>query len=530
MSTLAIRRSEPIWAPLLAASLALVAAAAAVRGIDLPAALYRVELFHRAGLTLWDNQWYGGHWTLNYSTLFPPTAGLLGIGPTKVLSATLAAWAFDRLVIDHFGRPARLGSLVFAFGTLAQVALAQLPFLLGEALALTALALATRERRLAAIPLGFAASLASPLAGGFLALAAATWVVSGWPARRYAALALAGAALLPVAVSAALFPGQGPEAFPALDFGWLLGLVGVTGLLCVPARERGLRIGLGLYLLTIVVSFAIPNPIGGNIARLAECVGAPLAVCLLWPRRRQLARWKPALGGAAIGVLLLMSLQWGAAIPSLFGAADQSRNLTYFQPLLAFLARHDRSGNRVEVVPTKWHWEAAYVAPQFPLARGWERQLDTADNPLFYDAGDPLTPTTYRAWLAANGVRYVALPDVALDFAGVREGALVRAGVPGLRLVWRAAHWRVYEVLGAPAIVSGPARLSALDAGNVVLQARHAGQIVVRVRDGSDWEVASGPACVTGAPGGWIGLRAFAAGPVTLHVDLDPLPAAPASC
>ena len=528
MAALAIRRYEPLWAPLLAASLALVAAFAAVRGIDLPAALYRVELFHRSGLTLWDNQWYGGHWTLNYSTLFPPVAGVLGLGVTKVLSATLAAWAFDGLVVRHFGRRARVGSLMFAFGTLAQVALAQLPFLLGEALALTALLLAVRERWVMAIPLALAASLASPLAGAFLALGTGTWILASWPVRRYAAWGLVAATLLPVAASAALFPGQGPEAFPWLDFAWLFALFLVAGV-CLPAPDRALRVGLAVYLCAIVASFAVPNPIGGNIARLGECVGAPLAVCVLW------SRWRPALrgslaAGAGVLVVLLMSLQWGAAIPSLFGAADQSKNLVYFRPLLGWLARHDHSPARMEVVPTKWHWEAAYVAPVVPLARGWERQLDTADNPLFYDRAHPLTASAYRAWLVQNGVRYVALPDVALDYAAKAEGQLLRAGVPGLRPVWHSAHWRVFAVAGSPGLVSGPAHLSALDGGRIVVRASAPGSIVVRVRYSANWDVAAGSACVvsTPAPGGWIGVQASAAGDVTLAVN--PLRSATAVC
>ena len=73
---------------------------------------------------------------MSYSAISAPVAGLLGNQLTEVLSAAGAAWAFDRLVIGHFGPIARTGSLMFAVGTLAQVAIGQLPFLLGEALAL----------------------------------------------------------------------------------------------------------------------------------------------------------------------------------------------------------------------------------------------------------------------------------------------------------------------------------------------------------------------------------------------------------
>src|SRR5437016_4975027 len=124
------RRLLPCLAPLTAGVLAVAAVVAGWRGVDVPAQLYRVGLFHRDGLVLWDSQWYGGHWTLEYSVIFPPVAGVLGIQVTEVLSAVAAALAFDRLVVGHFGERARLGSLLFATGTLAEVAIGQLPFLL----------------------------------------------------------------------------------------------------------------------------------------------------------------------------------------------------------------------------------------------------------------------------------------------------------------------------------------------------------------------------------------------------------------
>lgn len=85
------------------------------------------------------------------------------------------------------------------------------------------------------------------------------------------------------------------------------------------------------------------------------------------------------------------------------------------------------------------HWEAAYAAPEVRLARGWERQLDTADNSIFYTPG-ALQPDSYGAWLVDNGVRYVALPDVALDFAAEAEGRLVGAGLTGLHPAWSDQH------------------------------------------------------------------------------------------
>lgn len=502
------RRRELLWAPFVAAALATVAVVIGLQGVDLPAQLYRVDLFHRSGLTLWDSQWYGGHWTLNYSVIFPPLAGIAGVGVTEVASAAVAALTFDRLVVARFGRRAKLGSMLFALGTLAQVAIGQLPFLLGEALGLSACLLAERRRRPAATALAFAAPLASPLAGAFLALAMLARVASEWPRPRLETLLMLAAAGAPAVALSVLFPGQGVMPFPTVDLIWLLVLFGAAAIL-VPREQRTLRIGAVLYLAAIVASFAIATPVGGNISRLGECVGAPLVLAMLWPRRRLLAV------GLAVAIL---PLQWGPALATFVSnGADPSTKAAYFRPLIEFLQRHGNPIGRVEVVPTKLHWEAAYVAPSVPLARGWERQLDTADNPLFYTRGS-LTKASYDAWLLDNGVRYVALPDVGLDYAGKAEAALIASGLSGLRLAWHDAHWRVFAVRGSTGIVSGPARVLAADGSRLDLQASGPGTIVVRERYSPGWAVASGQGCVRPDAAGWTDVEVTAPG--DLHLAL----------
>jgi hypothetical protein len=207
--------------------------------------------------------------------------------------------------------------------------------------------------------------------------------------------------------------------------------------------------------------------------------------------------------------------------------SDASTGAAYFRPLLGFVAQHSDPPARLEIVATQLHWEAAYVAPYVPLARGWDRQLDTADNPIFYDQG-ALNPNSYQTWLLNNGVRYVALPDVPLDYAAVKEARLIDAGVPGLRLVWQAAHWQVFELTGAPGIVSGPARLLRLDGGHVALNATDPGTILVRVRYSPRWTVVRGQGCVQEAPGGATTVNARTAG--ELQLDLRLLSSAHGPC
>ena len=215
-------------------------------------------------------------------------------------------------------------------------------------------------------------------------------------------------------------------------------------------RDRALAAGAALYVVAILFAYEVPSALGNNITRLGISVGVALAVCLAWTARRSRLL-------LLVAVVPIALAQWVPASNALAGKeGDIGVSRAYYQPLLRFLARSDHPLGRVEVVPTALHWEAVYVALRFPLARGWERQLDTANNPIFYDPGR-LTSRSYRAWLLQNGVRFVALSNARLDYSAYGEAYLVRRGVPGLRLVWRDADWRVYEVRGSQGILRVPA-------------------------------------------------------------------------
>jgi len=501
-----------IIAPALAASLALVVILTGAKGVDVAAATYRVELFARSGLTVWDSQWYGGHWTFDYSVLFAPIGWLAGIPLMDIVCVAVAAWAFDRLAVARFGRAGRAGAIAFAIGTVVQVTIGQEPYLLGETLGLVALVAARARRWQLSLPLAVASSLASPLAGGFLGLAAIAWIIGARSPRRWDVVALAAAALAPVAMLELLFPGQGTMPFELPNFGGMMLAMVLIGVVS-RRRDRALTAGVALYAAAVVFAYAVPSALGNNITRLGICFGLAFVVALAWGSSR---RARMLLAAAAVPLALA---QWLPAAQPLLGDGNPSMRAAYFQPLIGFLRRDDTPLGRVEVVPTALHWEAAYVAPYFPLARGWERQLDTANNALFYEPGK-LNASSYRAWLFANGVRFVALPDVPLDYAAVAEGRIVRRGVPGLRPVWHSPHWRVFAVTGAPGLVSGPARLLRSAGSEVLLDVTRAGLIVVRERYVDAWHVTRGQATVRRAPGGWLALRATRAGLVELRIAL----------
>ncbi len=506
-------------AALLAAALVTLGHVLGWNGVDTAAQVYRVDSLRRTGFSLWDFRWYGGHWTLDYSLLYPYLASVLGMLATTIASAAVAPLAFDRLARRHLGPGATAASLAFAAGTLVAASIGQLTSLAGAAFGLAALwavqGPAPRGRRVAALLLAVCCTLASPLTGAFLALAGAAWALDRALDRdRTAAwgVALATCAGLPIVAAALLFPGDGPMPYPASDWLWEMVVAAAIALLA-GRRHRPLVLGAVLYMVAATGSELVPSALGGNIGRLEDMVALPLAVALMWTRLPvllplaaiplALSQWTPA---------------WGAFTVA---PASPATHRSFYTALDRALAARAASGQpgRVEVVPTTWHWESAWVAPVMPLARGWERQLDEADNPIFYAPGR-LGSASYRTWLVDNGVRFVALPLAPLDMAGRAEGALVASGrVPGLRLVWRSPGWRLYSVAGSPGIVSGPARLVSAAGGRIVLDAGAPGTVTVRVRWTPDWYVASDAGCVT-RDQAWMSVRVDRPGPVRLDLSL----------
>jgi hypothetical protein len=247
------------------------------------------------------------------------------------------------------------------------------------------------------------------------------------------------------------------------------------------------------------------------MGRLATTLGPAVAFMAAWQFRQLLL--------AGLGIFLVI-WQW-APVSAIAQRGDvASSRLTYYAPLLDRLAQETVSG-RVEIPPTHGHWEAAYVAPAIPLARGWERQLDIANNPLFYLDGT-LNAATYQRWLLDNGVTWVAVPDAPLDQSAQEEAVLVRGGLSYLHPVWQDGHWALFRVDGSTGIVSGPARLVSMGPDSIALEAIQAGPIVLRVRYTARWAVKHGNACVGPTPDGWTHLVARGPGTIDLGVTLLP--------
>jgi hypothetical protein len=503
-----VRRAEP-WA--IAALLAVAYVVFSPVSADLAAQVYRIDLFRAEGFTVWNGQWYAGHHTPGYSVLFPPLGALLGAHLAGALAAIAAAGLFSPLAERHFGDRSRLGVAWFALGVAAMLYTGRLAFLLGVAVGLGALLAAQRSRSSLAISLAVLTALASPISGLFLALAGVAW----WLASKQRLAAwMTAASLAPVLVFALAFQEGGTEPFVASAF-WPALVFAAVAIAVLPAEERELRIGAVLYGVALLLAFFVDTPMGGNATRLGQLFGGPvLALALVGRRQTALA-------------VLAIPLLWWQIFPAIRDTArtagDPSVHATYYQPLLGELARRSagREAGRLEIPFTRNHWEAAIVAQQMPIARGWERQLDIKYNHLFYEPG--LTAKRYRRWLDRNGVTFVAVPDAPLDDAGLTEARLIATGLPYLRHVWSNADWRLYEVLNPKPLVIGPARLTTLGPESFTLDARRASSVVVRVRYSPYWSLAGGAiGCVTATPDGWTRVWFMRAGVVQVDAAFSP--------
>ena len=487
----AARGVELPWARigpvLLAGVLAATYVAVSPPSLDLAAHMLRAKLFATEGFGVWNDWWYAGHPVVMYSLLLPAVAAVLTPQLAAALAATGTAALFEPLARWHFGPNAWLGSLWFAAGTATNLYTGRLTFAFGLLPAVASMLALQRGRRGAAIALAALTALCSPVAALFVALAGAAVAIADGEERVGGAGVLL-AALLPVGLLALAFPEGGTEPFVFSAF-WALPLIAVGFAILTVRRERVLFAGVVLYAIATTLCYVIPTAVGSNAGRLEELVAGPLAAVLLWPQRKTLLM--------TVAVPLLY-LQWHAPVRDVTNAGGEAMTSAYYQPLLSFLGRQGGPPFRIEIPFTKFHWETYAVAPRFPLARGWERQLDIEYNPLFYDGR--LTVARYERWLHDRAVRFVAVADAPLDYSAVAERALIDRGPPYLHLVWRSRHWRVYAVADPTPIAQGVGTLQRLGANWFTLDAARPGGTLVRVHFSPYWAITNGSGCVQ--PGG----------------------------
>ena len=410
-------------------------------GGDLAGSMLRAEMF-RQGHYWRIPAWFGGIPNVTYSFLVPPLGAAIGVRALLVVSAVVAVAGLHRLLgpIAFDRRWVALGS--FALALIANLANGRAPFLLGTAFATWSLVgLAGAQRRepraepAGAGPIGLTLAgalgtgLSSPVAGVFLALCAAGVLLRPVSARRWVLLGAIGAlGVGPSLVANLVFHTGGGLDVPWTTAAWVGALFAALALF---TRSRPVRIAALLGIAVAVAVGALKTPLAYIIKRLPETAGGPSAAATV--------------NRAVAAVLIAVLGGWNLlTIRTSIAQRGPERSGAVYQPLLAELRRVRPTG-LVEVSPTRLHWETYYVAREFPIARGWERQADIDHGPLFY-TGRPITAQDYRDWLTAMNVEYVVLGTMRSDEKAGEEAALLRTGLPYLTEVWRDAVWTMWRV------------------------------------------------------------------------------------
>jgi len=515
-----VAASEVVQSAALAAAVALPLALFGPSGGDEPAHLYRTELV-RHGVFVWDGYWFAGHYPLaSYSLFYYFPAALFGNLQLTVAAIVASAAIFAALAKDEWGRDAYWPSLCFAVVASGPVFTGTYPFALGLLTALGTLRSLQRGHvwiaaGCVALTLGF-----SPLAFLFLCLAL---VAIALVRRRFdRPVVVLGVTVCAVgafqAIALAAFAQD--ATYPFFRVGELVAVLaaGVIGTALSLQSQRGrlLAAFFALWTLAALLAFVIPTPVGENITRLR---GYLLPLILL---AAILAGFRPrwltvlALGGALAYTLI----PYVGAAPH--RTDSRPEHASFWAPAIAFLRAHEEPGYRVEVVPTNDHWEAYWLPHEgFPLARGWYRQLDYAQNPLFYE--QPLEPDEYLAWLRSLAVNYVLLPNTQIGRAGEeREAELLTSGRSGLRLVYSTPNWKIWEVPDAAPMLTGPGQAQITRYGHDEIDAvtGSAGDYRLAVRFTNYWRILEGSVCLAEADDGMTVVRALRPGPFRLGISL----------
>jgi hypothetical protein len=491
-----------------ALALSLVYTILGTRAPDLAAQLARTGAAAR-GATVWWNGWYGGINLPAYSVVSGPLMLHLGVTTVGVLATVTVAAAAGDLLRDA-PRP-RVGAVAAGAAAAANLFSGRITFAVGMAAALVSLVLLRRGLVWLAALMAAASGLASPVAVVFVTLAAGALILTRSAMRGPAAI-LAAAGLAPALVTAAVF-GQ-PSIMPFAATTFIPTLAVCLGVAVIPLPSA-LRVGALLAAAVAITAFVVPTPVGSNASRLPILAAAPVVIAYL-----RVGRWWVVLAAACLAVWPATNL-----VHDLRPAGDASAHARYYAPLLSHLPAAGTATQRLEVVDPRSHGADVYLPDRVPLARGWERQVDVADNPIFYDGS--LTAAGYLTWLRSRGVGWVALPDAPVDWGATAEKRLVVGGLPYLREIWRGQHWRLFRVTAPAPVARGAAEVTGMTDSTVLLHVAHAGEAELSVRYSrvlSLTDATGAPAgCVTRAPGGDIRISATRPGDLRLQARLATL-------
>jgi hypothetical protein len=486
---------------------------------DFAAQATRAAIFAKLGNVAWWPGWYGGLELPTYSVIAPGLMATIGVATTGALASAICMWVAHLLLRDS-ARP-RAASVVFAACVLLNLFGGRITFLVGLAPAMLAVLAVVRRRPWLAGAATVISVLGSPLAGLFTGIVAGAVLLAD-PTRRREALVTGGATGASLGTLGVLFHNPGVMGSPPGQM--FLALVGLA-LVTIACREPTIRVGAVIVAVGLIACMIVPNSVGLNLTRIVWLLAAPLIVGYGHRPDRHVV----ALTALAL-IFPSADVTWQLA-----EADSPSASESYYTPLLAQL--HDRMdtnasiGQRVEVVEPQTKGAARYVGESMPVARGWERQADVTDNPIFYQ-DNALNAASYRKWLDQLAVAYVAVPDVKLDFASVDEAKLIAGGLPYLREVWHNQDWKLYQVLDSAPLVRH-AQVISVDGNQLRLWVPHRGRVPIQVRWSDHLAVLDGSQPVSAGDraagclsqnGQWTLLHARQAGTYVLTSDFDVLP------
>ncbi|MFI2346641.1 hypothetical protein ACH492_06190 [Streptomyces sp. NPDC019443] len=492
----------------------------ATGGGDLAAQLAWAGFMERHPASAYNLSWYGGTHTANYSLLTPPLMAVFGVRAVSVAAGLSGAWVLACLFVRS-GVPRPVWpAVVGALALWCNVASGRTTFALGVAIGLLAV-LYVRRSAIAAVCAALA-TMASPVAGLFLLVAGAAYLLDRrW--RKGAALALPP--FLVVGAVTLLFPFQGEQPMATGKL-WLPLTVSAAVAVAAPRTWPVVRYGAGVYGVGVVLTYLIASPIGTNVERLVGLVGPPVLLAAVLAsgirgldKLRGLGRLRGlvTLGGllrAVLAIALVMNTYWltDKTEDDLVVSNDVPAWAARTDGVVRALERLGADRMRVEVVPARNHREATVLAPHINMARGWNRQLDVERGRLFYDGS--LTEATYRQWLDRWAVGLVVLHHGRPDGPAEGEAAIVRSGPGWLERVWQDEGWTVYRVRDAVPLAAAPAAVVRGDDAELVVRMPAAGSVTVRVAY-SPWLRAEG-ACLR-EEGEWTRLTVPRAGEYRLE-------------
>lgn len=453
-------------------------------GGDLAAQDAWAEFVGRHPDSAYNLAWYGGMHPVSYSVISPYLMAVIGVRPVLILSGVLSAGVLALILVRARAVPrpmlaALAGALTFA----CNAASGRVTFALGTLFSLAAVALVWawprrwgRRLVLRGVLVGLMSALAtagSPVSGLFLVVVAAALLLRK---RWRVACAIGLPPPVMVGLTSLLFPFTGEMPMPWVSVFFPL-VTSVAVRLLAPPDWWMVRRCAEIYILGILLTWAIPSQVGLNVERLGLMFATVVLVTLIpvvikASRRRQVL--------LITALVLAMGFQIGKPTWDVVHTTPEAAWAHDLAPLVHQLEKQDADRGRVEVVPVESHREASAIAPYVNLARGWSRQADTGRNPLFYEEGQ-LDPDRYHEWLRRWAVRFVVLSSDEPDIAARDEARIVRSGQPYLRKIWSDPNWTLYRVLDPMPLASPPASESRAEAGGVTVTVQRPGEVMVRV-------------------------------------------------